>query len=174
MTVAPGRAGVETCGRLVGLGLTLTQNPALRGRDGHCWLPPGQIRACAANALGSHLGCLTMKRCCGEGWVILVGGNHCAATFAIRSHVTRPFWLRRPSTPGAQRVFAPSSLSYATTLGANRSPLVRRPGKAHVFRGVARSTRGSANATNARISLRRANSLRDLGLRGLQSRALVH
>ena len=27
--------------------------------------PPGQIRACAANALGSHLGCLTMKRCCG-------------------------------------------------------------------------------------------------------------
>ena len=35
------------------------------GRDARYRAPPGQIRASAANALGSHLGCLTMKRCCG-------------------------------------------------------------------------------------------------------------
>ena len=59
--------------------------------------PPGQIRACAANALGSHLGCLTRKRCCGQGWLILAGGSQRAAIRPIRAHVTRPFWLRRES-----------------------------------------------------------------------------
>jgi hypothetical protein len=33
--------------------------PVCRGRDGHYWPPPAQIRACAANALGSYLECLT-------------------------------------------------------------------------------------------------------------------
>jgi hypothetical protein len=30
----------------------------LSRRDGHYWPPPAQIRACAANALGSYLECL--------------------------------------------------------------------------------------------------------------------
>jgi hypothetical protein len=38
-----------------------------RGRDGHYWPPPAQIRACAANALGSYLEWLTAKRGCGHG-----------------------------------------------------------------------------------------------------------
>jgi hypothetical protein len=33
-----------------------------RGRDAAHAAPPAQIRACAANALGSCLGCLTSKR----------------------------------------------------------------------------------------------------------------
>src|SRR6516165_4941689 len=32
---------------------------ALRGRDGHCWPPPAQIRTCPIKASGSYLGCLT-------------------------------------------------------------------------------------------------------------------
>ena len=37
---------------------------ALPGRDARYRAPPGQIRACAANALGSHLGCWTRSSCC--------------------------------------------------------------------------------------------------------------
>jgi hypothetical protein len=33
-----------------------------RGRDGHCWPPPAQIRTCPIKASGSYLGCLTSKR----------------------------------------------------------------------------------------------------------------
>ena len=33
----------------------------------HCCAPPAQIRASAIHALGSHLGCLTSKRCVGHG-----------------------------------------------------------------------------------------------------------
>jgi len=62
----------------------------------------------------------------------------------------------------------------ATTLGANRSPPVRQPGKPQVSCEFARHTRGSASATNARISLRRANSLRDLGLWGFWAQAPTH
>jgi len=40
---------------------------SVRGRDTHCWAPPAQIRASAIHALGSHLGCLTSKRCVGHG-----------------------------------------------------------------------------------------------------------
>ena len=29
--------------------------------------PPAQIRTCGIPAYGSHLGCLTAKRCCGQG-----------------------------------------------------------------------------------------------------------
>ena len=35
---------------------------ALRGRHGHCWPPPAQIRTCPIKASGSYLGCLTSKR----------------------------------------------------------------------------------------------------------------
>jgi hypothetical protein len=76
--------------------------------------------------------------------------------------------------PGAQRLLAPGSLSYATTLGANRSPPVRRLEKPQVFRGFARRARGSASATNVRIALPMANSLRDLGLWGFRPQAIVH
>jgi hypothetical protein len=39
----------------------------VRGRDAHYCAPPAQIRASAIHALGSHLGCLTSKRCVGHG-----------------------------------------------------------------------------------------------------------
>ncbi len=38
-----------------------------RGRDAHYWAPPAQIPACAINALGSYLGCLTANRWFGHG-----------------------------------------------------------------------------------------------------------
>ena len=38
-----------------------------RGRDARCRTPPAQIPACATNALGSYLGCLTAKRSLGHG-----------------------------------------------------------------------------------------------------------
>jgi hypothetical protein len=38
-----------------------TKSPS-RGRDAAHAAPPAQIRACAANAPGSYLGCLTSKR----------------------------------------------------------------------------------------------------------------
>ena len=38
-----------------------------RGRDVRYRAPPAQIRTCGIPAYGSHLGCLTAKRCCGQG-----------------------------------------------------------------------------------------------------------
>jgi NAD(P)-dependent dehydrogenase (short-subunit alcohol dehydrogenase family) len=38
-----------------------------RGRDGHCWPPPAQIRTRPTKASGSYLGCLTSKRTSGQG-----------------------------------------------------------------------------------------------------------
>jgi hypothetical protein len=38
-----------------------------RGRNGHCWSPPAQIRASPIRALGSYLGCVTAKRTEGQG-----------------------------------------------------------------------------------------------------------
>ncbi len=67
------------------------------GRDAGYPARPGQIRACAANALGSYFGCLTMKRCCEYGSWTLAGGSHRATIGAILVQVTWPFWLRRPS-----------------------------------------------------------------------------
>jgi hypothetical protein len=58
---------------------------------------PAQIRDCAANALGSHFGCLTMKRCCGYGCWTLAGGSGRAMIGAIHAQVSRPFRLRCPS-----------------------------------------------------------------------------
>jgi hypothetical protein len=37
------------------------------GRNAHYCAPPAQIRTCGIPAYGSHLGCLTAKRCCGQG-----------------------------------------------------------------------------------------------------------
>ncbi|MCU4161976.1 hypothetical protein AiwAL_18100 [Acidiphilium sp. AL] len=68
-----------------------------RGREpGHPG-PPAQIRACAANALGSCLECLTSKRLLGQGWLILAGGIHASTILVMRSHGTRCRWLRRRS-----------------------------------------------------------------------------
>ncbi len=39
----------------------------VRGRDGRYQPPPAQNRASGIPARGSHLGCLTAKRCCGHG-----------------------------------------------------------------------------------------------------------
>ncbi len=36
--------------------LTQTPNNDYRGRDGHCWPPPAQIRTCGTTAYGSSLG----------------------------------------------------------------------------------------------------------------------
>src|SRR5919202_4539283 len=56
-----------------------------------------QIRTCGIPASGSHLGCLTAKRCCGQGWRIRGFGSQPSAIFAIRSHVAPSRWLRRRS-----------------------------------------------------------------------------
>ena len=40
---------------------------AYRGRDGHYWPPPAQIRTRPTKASGSYLGCLTSKRSSGQG-----------------------------------------------------------------------------------------------------------
>src|SRR5271170_4404106 len=34
----------------------------IRGRDGHCWPPPAQIRTSPIRASGSYLGCVTANR----------------------------------------------------------------------------------------------------------------
>src|SRR5208283_2859953 len=68
-----------------------------RGRDGHYWAPPAQIRTCGLPAYGSYLGCLTAKRTFGQGCRIRGLGSHSSASWAIRSHVVRSFWLRRRS-----------------------------------------------------------------------------
>src|SRR5664279_6576734 len=48
-------------------------------------------------AYGSYLGCLTAKRTFGQGCRIRGLGSHSSASWAIRSHVVRSFWLRRRS-----------------------------------------------------------------------------
>src|ERR1700675_2106172 len=68
-----------------------------RGRDAHYWAPPAQIRTSGLPAYGSYLGCLTAKRMFGQGCRIRGLGSHSSASWAIRSHVVRSFWLRRRS-----------------------------------------------------------------------------
>ena len=46
---------------------TFTPKHGYRGRDGHCWPPPAQIRACPIQALGSYLECMTRNRLSGQG-----------------------------------------------------------------------------------------------------------
>src|SRR6516162_7822484 len=61
----------EGCVKLITTHLTLASSceacSAFRGRDGHCWPPPAQIRTCPIKASGSYLGCLTSKRASGQG-----------------------------------------------------------------------------------------------------------
>ena len=54
-----------------------------RGRDASYLAPPAQIRTCNFPAYGSYLGCVTLKRCRGQGWVIRGRGNHSSAIFTI-------------------------------------------------------------------------------------------
>jgi len=52
----------------VGLRVTIiTRLNRYRGRNGHCWPPPAQIRTRPTMASGSYLGCLTSKRSSGQG-----------------------------------------------------------------------------------------------------------
>ena len=69
--------------------------PVYRGRDGRCWSPPAQIRACATNALGSYLECLTWNRWFGHGCSTRGDGRNRLISRIIRSHVSRCRWLRR-------------------------------------------------------------------------------
>jgi hypothetical protein len=53
-------------GRLSAIELRLRSPPVPgRGRDGHHWPPPAQIRTGAASAYGSYLRCMASKRTCG-------------------------------------------------------------------------------------------------------------
>ena len=54
-----------------------------------------QIRTGPIRAYGSHLGCRTAKRCCGQGWRIFAWGSQASVKRVIRSQVMSPFWLRR-------------------------------------------------------------------------------
>src|SRR5262249_25316801 len=62
-----------------------------RGRDGHCWPPPAQIRTCPTKASGSYLGCLTSKRMSGQGCRMHGWGSQSSTNFVMRSHVNPPF-----------------------------------------------------------------------------------
>ncbi len=59
--------------------------------------PPAQIRAGPIQAPGSHLGCLTADRTFGHGCRIRGFGRNSSASPAVRSHFSRPRWLRRRS-----------------------------------------------------------------------------
>ena len=66
-----------------------------RGRDGHYWPPPAQIRTCPIQASGSCRRYLTRKRCSGHGCRTR-GCGRCFSTITfIRRHVSRRRWLRR-------------------------------------------------------------------------------
>ena len=55
-------------GRRVGIRIvTFEACSGYRGRDGHYWPPPAQIRTRPTKASGSYLGCLTSKRSSGQG-----------------------------------------------------------------------------------------------------------
>jgi hypothetical protein len=64
------RMASRNCGDRVGwlqigpAGVTLG---CIRGRDGHRWPPPAQIRTSGIPASGSYLECLTAKRTFGQG-----------------------------------------------------------------------------------------------------------
>ena len=60
-----------------------------------CTAQPAQIRACAANALGSYLEYLTLNRWFGHGCSTRGDGRNRLISRTIRSHVSRCRWLRR-------------------------------------------------------------------------------
>ena len=69
----------------------------IRGRDGHCWPPPAQIRTSPIRASGSYLGCVTGNRVLGQGCRMRGLGSQSFASRAIRSQVRPCRWLRRRS-----------------------------------------------------------------------------
>ena len=69
----------------------------IRGRDGHCWPPPAQIRTSPIRASGSYLGCVTANRVLGQGCRMRGLGSQSFASRAIRSQVRPSRWLRRRS-----------------------------------------------------------------------------
>jgi hypothetical protein len=95
------------------------------GRDARYRAPPGQIRACAANALGSHLGCLTRKRFCGQACAIWTGSKD-------RRLYVRPLVLKNLYP---QRRLDVGSLSHAT-LRRRDSLWFGSPQKSAVFHRV--------------------------------------
>ena len=61
--ISPRRVSLPRFHVRIGLHIVLFEVcSAFRGRDGHCWPPPAQIRTCPIKASGSYLGCLTSKR----------------------------------------------------------------------------------------------------------------
>ena len=67
-SASPSRTSLPRKGGRVGLRIVLFEAcSAYRGRDGHCWPPPAQIRTRPTKASGSYLGCLTSKRSSGQG-----------------------------------------------------------------------------------------------------------
>ena len=58
-----------------------------------CTAQPAQIRACAANALGSYLEYLTLNRWFGHGCSTRGDGRNRLISRTIRSHVSRCRWL---------------------------------------------------------------------------------
>ena len=60
-----------------------------------CKAQPAQIRACATNALGSYLECLTWNRWFGHGCSTRGDGRNRLISRIIRSHVSRCRWPRR-------------------------------------------------------------------------------
>jgi hypothetical protein len=69
----------------------------IRGRDGHCWPPPAQIRTSPIRASGSYLGCVTANRVLGQGCRMRGLGSQSFASRAMRSQVRPSRWLRRRS-----------------------------------------------------------------------------
>ena len=66
--VSPNRVSLPRFHVRIGLHIVLFEAcSAYRGRDGHCWPPPAQIRTRPIKASGSYLGCLTSKRSSGQG-----------------------------------------------------------------------------------------------------------
>ena len=69
-----------------------------RGRDAHYSAPPAQNRTCGFPAYGSHLGCLTAKRCLGQGWRMSGLGEPVVGELRPSvAQVVRSLWLRRRS-----------------------------------------------------------------------------
>jgi hypothetical protein len=67
-SASPSRISLPRKGCRVGLRIVLFEAcSAYRGRDGHYWPPPAQIRTRPTKASGSYLGCLTSKRSSGQG-----------------------------------------------------------------------------------------------------------
>src|SRR5471032_1563556 len=67
-SASPSRISLPRKGCRVGLRIVLFEDcSAYRGRDGHYWPPPAQIRTRPTKASGSYLGCLTSKRSSGHG-----------------------------------------------------------------------------------------------------------